>query len=31
MKRFAVIVAGLALAACQPKEPELAGAPPAER
>lgn len=31
MKTFVVVViAGLGLAACQPKEPELAGAPPAE-
>lgn len=30
MKRIAVLMAGLGLAACQPKEPELAGAPPQE-
>ena len=30
MKRIVVLIAGLGLAACQPKEPELAGAPPQE-
>lgn len=30
MKRIVVLIAGLGLAACQPREPELAGAPPAE-
>lgn len=30
VKRIVVLVAGLCLAGCQPKEPELAGAPPAE-
>lgn len=28
--RFVVLIAGLGLAACQPKAPELAGAPPVE-
>lgn len=30
MKRIVVLIAGLGLAACQPKEPELAGPPPQE-